>query len=87
MVDYVSDMLKFLELYKNKMTIGLVKQLTGYVAKVTTERILVDQIESSKYELSEGNLLSASNFLITSLKLVKAPRNIIHILKDPNFYL
>ena len=69
------------------MTIGLVKRINSEVGDLEEERTLVIQIESNKYELSKGTIIPISNFMATLPKPIKAPRDIAHVLKDPNFHL
>ena len=50
-------------------------------------RSTFDQMESTKYELEENNIMPSSNYLITSPVPIKAPRDIFHMTKDKHRHL
>ena len=85
--EHTMEMLKFLQKHRTTVTLGLVKRSVHSIKALEDERSMSSQIESQKYELSEGDLMPVSNFLVTSPKPIKAPRDIKHMLQDPNFHL
>ena len=82
-VHHAKEMIFFLCLSKlGEINNGLVKCESKNTTKFETNRAMINQIESSKYELLGDDINLLSNYLVASHVPIKLPRDVTHLLQD-----
>ena len=69
-----------------EVTVGFHKRVGSSDAHLDLQSTF-DRMDSSKYELGENEIMTSSNYLVTSPVLIKSQRDNSCVLKDKDYHL